>query len=116
MEWVGSVGDLMIAEGAFVVRLNSGCFESAALSHLSRFLQRPPDRWLRANVHVQGRPSGSSSLHTHSLQSEGILSPDLDVMFGRWRRLEPTTVSASYVTARDVQHHKAAEAGHSGNQ
>ena len=112
-------GDLMIVQGPSLFDWNTGCFESAALESFTRPSSDRLDSWLRANIHVRGRPEWIFvKLHTHGFQSQkDFLGPDLDAMFAameaRWNR---PPFRLHYVTAREMYNIiKAAEDGLSGD-
>jgi hypothetical protein len=112
-------GDLLMFQGPLAVNWRRGLFDGAAIETYA-----PPDpkrleTWLKAHVHVKGRPEWVFvKLHTHGIQSrQTFLSPALDAMFDemdlRWNR---PPFRLHYVTAREAYNiAKAAEAGHQGN-
>jgi hypothetical protein len=112
-------GDLMIVQGPLVVNWQKGRFEYA---ELETWTPPSPDRlgcWLKANVHVKGRPEWVFvKLHTHAIQSRSaFLSPELDAtlaaMNARWNQ---PPFRLHFVTAREAYNIvKAAEAGRTGN-
>lgn len=112
-------GDLMIFQGPLVIDWRRGAFEDGALES---YAPPAPDRlhsWLKANVHVAGRPEWVFvKLHTHGMQSrDTFLGPALEEALGemmhRWGR-DPFRLH--FVTAREAYNIvKAAEAGHGGD-
>lgn len=112
-------GDLLIVQGPLLFDWRLGWFEGAWIENFAPPYPERLGSWLRANLHVRGRPEWIFvKLHTHGLQSrKGFLSPELDEMFGAmeacWNQ-QPFRLH--YVTAREMYNIiKAAEAGHSGD-
>jgi hypothetical protein len=112
-------GDLMIFQGPTAVdwrhaRIDDGSVENSSPPH-----PRRQAAWLKANVHVPGRPEWIFlKLHTHAMQNRAsFLSPACDATFAameQWWTRPPFRLH--YVTAREAYNIvKAAEAGHSGN-
>src|SRR5262249_43902063 len=112
-------GDLLIFQGPSVIDWSRGRVEMAAVES---FAPPSPDRldaWLKANVHVQGRPEWIFvKLHTHGMQSQDtMLGRALDdtfrAMVETWNR---PPFRLHFVTAREAYNIvKAAEAGRSGD-
>jgi hypothetical protein len=112
-------GDLMLFQGPLVIDWRTGKFEDGSLERDS---SPSPDRlacWLKANVHVRGRPEWVFvKLFTHGIQNrETVLGPAMDTMLAamaeRWNR---PPFRLHFVTAREAYNIvKAAEAGLSGN-
>jgi hypothetical protein len=112
-------GDLLIFQGPLVVNWKTGKFEDGGLENWAPPSPDRLDLWLRANVHVQGRPEWIFvKLYTHAVQSSAaFLGPGLDALFEamdtRWNQ---PPFRLHYVTAREAYNiAKAAEAGHDGN-
>jgi hypothetical protein len=112
-------GDLMIFQGPLVVDWDAGRVEDGAVENPTPPRPDRIDHWLRANVHVAGRPEWVFvKLHTHGLQSrQAFLGPEmetlLEAMTTRWGR---PPFRLHFVTARESYNIvKAAEAGLSGN-
>ena len=112
-------GDLMIFQGPSVVDWERARFEDAAVEDYTPLEPWRLGPWLKANVHVAGRPEWVFvKLHTHGMQSRhGLLSGGLDTLFAamgeQWNR---PPFRLHYVTAREAYNIvKAAEAGHCGN-
>ncbi len=124
-------GDLMICQGPTVIDMDLPYVETAAIESFAPPLPFRLDRWLSANVHVQGRPEWKFiKLHTHGTQSrdrwfekdgefgfDGDIKNTFDSMFNemesKWKK---GGYRLHYVTAREMFNIiKAAEAGHSGN-
>jgi hypothetical protein len=109
----------MIFQGPSVINWQRGRVESAAVES---FDLPAPDRlepWLRANVHVHGRPEWVFvKLHTHGMQSQdSFLGPALDETFAAmvdvWNQ---PPFRLHFVTAREAYNIvKAAEAGCAGD-
>jgi hypothetical protein len=112
-------GDLLIFQGPSVVDWQRGRLEDGALEDFA-----PPaaDRlraWLRANVHVRGRPEWLFvKLHSHAVQSQvAFLGAGLEEMFAameeHWNR---PPFQLHYVTAREAYNIvRAAESGRTGD-
>jgi len=112
-------GDLMIVQGPLLFDWAAGNFESSAIENSSPPSAHRLESWLRANVHVSGRPEWVFvKLHTHGLQSEeAFLSEQLGELFEamelKWSR---PPFRLHFVTAREMYNIiKAAEAGNSGD-
>jgi hypothetical protein len=112
-------GDLMIFQGPSVVDWERARFEDAAVEDYTPLERWRLGPWLKANVHVAGRPEWVFvKLHTHGMQSrQGLLSTGLETLFAamgeQWNR---PPFRLHYVTAREAYNIvKAAEAGLSGN-
>jgi hypothetical protein len=112
-------GDLMIFQGPIGLDLRYGNWDDGALENSS-----PPDpkrlaSWLKANVHVAGRPEWLFvKLHTHAMQNRAsFLGPGADAMFAameQWWNRPPFRLH--FVTAREARNiARAAEAGHDGD-
>jgi hypothetical protein len=112
-------GDLMIFQGPLMVDWRHGRFEGAALESFAPPAPERLDPWLRANVHVNGRPEWVFvKLHTHGLQSRETLFPSgLDGLFAEMTRTwNRPPFRLHFTTAREAFNiAKAAEAGHSGD-
>jgi hypothetical protein len=112
-------GHLLIFQGPLVVDWQAGRFEDGALEP---WMPASPDRlgaWLRAHVHVRGRPEWVFvKLHTHGMQSrDHFLGPAVEgllrAMTERWTR---DGYRLHFVTAREAYNiARAAEAGHAGD-
>ena len=118
---VGGVpcGDLLIFQGPSVVDWERGRFEDAAVEDYTPLAAWRLGPWLKANVHVGGRPEWLFvKLHTHGMQSRAaLLDTGLDTLFSameeRWNR---PPFRLHYVTAREAYNIvKAAEAGRTGD-
>jgi hypothetical protein len=112
-------GDLLLVQGPLVLDWARGGFEDGALETFAPPAPQRLDLWLKAHVHVHGRPEWVFvKLHTHGMQSRSaFLSADLDALFAsmnsRWNR---RPFRLHYVTAREAYNIiRAAEAGHAGN-
>jgi hypothetical protein len=112
-------GGLLLLQGPLVVDWGAGKLEDGALES---WAPPSPDRlaaWLKAHVHVRGRPEWVFvKLHTHGIQSrETFLSPALDELFEAMERCwNRPPFRLHYVTAREAYNiAKAAEAGLDGN-
>jgi hypothetical protein len=85
-------GDLLLFQGPVHVDWRRGTVEEAALENGRRPAAGRLDDWLRAHVHVRGRPEWIFvKLHTHSVQSQEVLlgAPMLATwraMVERWTR------------------------------
>jgi hypothetical protein len=112
-------GDLMIFQGPTAFdwrhsRIDDGSVENSSPPHPRRL-----GVWLKANVHVLGRPEWVFvKLHTHAMQNRAsFLSSACDATFAameHWWTRPPFRLH--YVTAREAFNIvKAAEAGHSGD-
>jgi hypothetical protein len=112
-------GDLMIFQGPLVLDWRGGRFDWGALE---TYAPPSPHRltcWLKAHVHVKGRPEWVFvKLHTHGLQSRALWSgSQLDELFeamdATWNR---PPLRLHYATAREAYNIvKAAEAGMDGD-
>jgi len=112
-------GDLLIFQGPLVVDWNNGHIEAAAIENFSPPSPERLDNWLKANIHVRGRPEWIFvKLHTHGMQSRDVLlGPGFDAMLSamveRWNR---PPFRLHFTTAREAYNMiKAAEAGLRGN-
>jgi len=112
-------GDLMIFEGPLVIDWRTGKFENGGLERDS---PPSPDRlvpWLRANVHVRGRPEWVFvKAFSHGFQNwSTILGPGMETMLAAMvERWDCPPFRLHFVTAREAYNIvKAAEAGLSGN-
>jgi len=112
-------GDLMIFEGPLTIDWRAGRIEDGALEFFAPPSPARMDQWLRANVHVKGRPEWLFvKLHCHGVQSQGTLcGPEFDAlceaMTTRWNR---PPFRLHFATAREAYNMvKAAEAGCRGN-
>lgn len=112
-------GELMIFQGPVAVDWRTGCLEDGALENSSPPHPRRLAGWLKAHVHVPGRPEWVFvKLHTHAMQNRAsFLSPANDAVFSameHWWNRPPFRLH--YVTAREAYNLvKAAEAGHGGD-
>jgi hypothetical protein len=112
-------GDLMIFQGPTAIDWRHGRFDDGSVENSSPPHPRRLGAWLKANVHVPGRPEWVFvKLHTHAMQNRAsFLSPASDATFAameHWWTKPPFRLH--YVTAREAYNIvKAAEAGHSGN-
>jgi hypothetical protein len=112
-------GDLMLFQGPLVINWQTGKFDN---SGLECSCPPSPERlapWLKANVHVRGRPEWVFvKAFTHGIQNKStILGPGMEDMLAamveRWNR---PPFRLHFVTAREAYNiAKAAEAGLSGN-
>ena len=112
-------GDLMIFQGPVYVDWKRKYTESAALESFAPFYPARMENWIRAGIHVIGRPEWVFiKLHTHGMQSgDYILGRQLDGMFSEVeRRFKEPPYYLHYITAREGYNIvKAAEAGLEGN-
>jgi hypothetical protein len=112
-------GDLMIFQGPTAFDWRHGRIDDGGVENSSPPHPRRLGAWLKANVHVPGRPEWVFvKLHTHAMQNRAsFLSPLCDATFaamGQWWTRPPFRLH--YVTAREAYNIvKAAEAGCSGN-
>jgi hypothetical protein len=112
-------GDLMIFQGPTSFDWRYGRIDDGGVENSSPPHPRRLGAWLKANVHVPGRPEWVFvKLHTHAMQNRAsFLSPLCDATFaamGEWWTRPPFRLH--YVTAREAYNIvKAAEAGFSGN-
>jgi hypothetical protein len=111
--------ELLMVQGPLVIDWASGKFENGALE--SHFPPAPDrlDAWLKAHVHVRGRPEWVFvKLFTHGIQNwEAMLGGGAEAMFAamveRWNR---PPFRLHFVTAREAHNIiRAAEAGHAGS-
>jgi len=114
-----SSGDLMIFQGPLYVDWKHKYTESAALESFAPYRARRIDNWIRAGIHVAGRPEWIFvKLHTHGMQSKDVvLSNQLsDMLYDLEKRFKVPPFHLHYVTAREAYNiSKAAEAGESGD-
>jgi len=112
-------GDLMIFQGPLLVDWKRKYTESAAFESFAPYRPWRIDNWIRAGIHVIGRPEWIFvKLHTHGMQSrDAVLSDQLDAMLSDLeRQFKNPPFSLHYVTSREAYNIvKAAEAGKSGN-
>jgi len=112
-------GDLMIFQGPTAFDWRHGRIDDGSVENSSPPHPRRLGAWLKANVHVAGRPEWVFiKLHTHAMQNRAsFLSPQCDATFAameEWWTRPPFRLH--YVTAREAYNIvKAAEAGHAGN-
>jgi hypothetical protein len=112
-------GDLMIFQGPTAFDWRYGRIDDGSVENSSPPHPRRLGAWLKANVHVPGRPEWVFiKLHTHAMQNRAsFLSPACDATFAameHWWMQPPFRLH--YVTAREAYNIvKAAEAGHAGN-
>jgi hypothetical protein len=113
------VGDLMIFQGPSGIDWERGRFEDAAIEDYTPLGAWRLEPWLKANVHVTGRPEWVFvKLHTHGMQSRNaLLGWGLDTLFtamqAQWNR---PPFRLHFVTAREAYNIvKAAEAGRTGD-
>lgn len=115
---VAASGDLMIFQGPMYIDWIRGRMEYAAIEGSAPYSPKRIDYWLRAGVHVKGRPQWVFiKLHTHGMQSmDSLLSSGLDAMFTDLEeRFKRPPYRLHYVTAREAYNIvKAAEAGVNG--
>jgi hypothetical protein len=114
-----TTGDLMIFQGPTAVDWRHGRIDDGSVENSSPPHPRRLAAWLKANVHVPGRPEWIFiKLHTHAMQNRAsFLSQACDDTFAameEWWTRPPFRLH--YVTAREAFNIvKAAEAGHSGD-
>ena len=110
-------GDLMIFQGPTAFDWRHGRIDDGSVENSSPPHPRRLGAWLKANVHVPGRPEWVFvKLHTHAMQNRAsFLSSACDATFAameHWWARPPFRLH--YVTAREVYNiARAAEAGHS---
>lgn len=111
---------LMLVHGPLLPfkRGSRPAMDDGDLAHYRRFSPDRLDRWVRAGVHVQGRPDRIFiKLHTHGAADENrraLLGEDLEALFAdaEERYNDGTRFRLHYVTAREVFNIvKATEAG-----
>jgi len=112
-------GDLLIFQGPTTLHWRAGRVEDAAIESFSPPAPDRLNQWLRANIHVRGRPEWVFvKLHCHGMQSRSVLGgPQIDALFetmvDRWNR---PPLRLHFATAREAYNiAKAAEAGMVGN-
>jgi hypothetical protein len=112
-------GDLILCQGPLLIDWRTGKFEDGALERHCPPAPERLDPWLRANVHVRGRPEWVFvKLFTHGIQHQDVvLGPPMEAtlaaMVERWNR---PPFRLHFVTAREAYNLvKAAEAGCSGD-
>jgi hypothetical protein len=112
-------GDLMLFQGPSVIDWSRGQVEDGALEYFAPPSPARLPAWLKANIHVRGRPEWVFiKLYSHGLQSrKALLGPGLEGVFeamvGSWNR-HPFRLH--FVTAREAFNIvKAAEAGLTGD-
>src|SRR5262249_24038379 len=102
-----------------VVNWEAGKFEDGGLETWMPPSPTRLDLWLRANIHVKGRPEWIFvKLYTHAVQSSAaFLGPGLDAMLEAMeQRWNQPPFRLHYVTAREAYNiAKAAEAGIDGS-
>jgi hypothetical protein len=112
-------GDLMIFQGPIYIDWKAARIETAAFETFMPFDERRTEYWLRANVHIPGRPEWKFiKLHTHGMQSMEIFKRGKLVEFfaGIKRAYQKPGYVLHYVSAREAYNiAKAAEAGMKGN-
>jgi hypothetical protein len=112
-------GDLLLFQGPVAVDWREGCLEDGALEDTSPPHPHRLPAWLKANVHIPGRPEWLFiKLNTHGMQNRAsFLSDEHDAQMRameHWWTQPPFRLH--YVTAREAYNIvKAAEAGRSGN-
>lgn len=116
---VPPTGDLMIFEGPLYVDWGNGYIEHSALETFAPYMRERVAYWLRAGVHVAGRPEWIFvKLHTHGMQSRGMfLGPQLEQLLSDLEtQYRGGKFRLHYVTAREAYNiAKAAEAGKTGD-
>lgn len=112
-------GDLMIFQGPIWVDWHRSCIEYAAFESYTPYFTERLDYWLKAGIHVKGRPEWLFiKLHTHGMQSRDVfLSAQLEHMLTDLEsKFKQKPFNLHYVTAREAYNIvKAAEAGETGN-
>ena len=112
-------GDLMLIQGPLYVDWQSSYFESASFEDALPYFTGRLDWWLKAGVHVVGRPEWVFvKLHTHGMQSRAsFLGDQLHRLLADLEaQCERESYSLHHVTAREAYNLvKAAEAGYSGD-
>jgi len=121
-------GDLMIIQGPLGLnwkRRKLGIFPRIENADIRRSSPPTPDRidrWIKAHVHVKGRPEWCFvKIHTHGTQEEDmetLLGKPVDDMYHdlEQRYNDGSRYVLHYVTAREMYNIvKAAEDGHAGN-
>lgn len=116
---VAASGDLMIFQGPMYIDWIRGRIECGAIEGFAPYSPERIDYWLKAAVHVKGRPQWVFiKLHTHGMQSmESFLGAGLHTMFSDLEeRFKRPPYRLHYVTAREAYNIvKAAEAGMNGD-
>ena len=112
-------GDLMIFQGPLYVDWKHKYTESAALESFAPYRARRIDNWIRAGIHVAGRPEWIFvKLHTHGMQSRDVFFGDQlnNMLTDLENRFKKSPYHLHYVTAREAYNIvKAAEAGEQGD-
>ncbi len=117
---VGSVVNdrLMIFEGPIAMDWHGG-LEYAAIEADPRFSHERVDKWIKANIHVIGRPEWVFvKVYSHGAQSKNVvIAHDMEVMLKNViARCEERGIALHFMSAREAFNVvKAAEAGQSGN-
>ena len=112
-------GDLMIFQGPIGLDLRRGVWDDGAVENTSPPHPNRLAAWLKANIHVAGRPEWLFvKLHTHAVKNrQSFLGAEADAMFSameHWWNRPPFRLH--FVTAREAYNIvKAAEAGHAGD-
>ena len=112
------VGDLVIFQGPLCIDWFSSYIEDASFETTTPFIKERLDFWLKADVHVKGRPMWKFiKLHTHGMQHrEVFLGESLIEMFDELDKIRTNNIRLHYVNAREAYNiAKAAEAGESGD-
>lgn len=116
-------GDLMIFQGpvglGWSPRWKRRYIEQGAFEEAYPYWRGRIGPWLRAGVHVEGRPRWLFvKIHTHGMQSRRVfLSRQLHTLLSDWERhAHRRGIRLHYVTAREAYNIvKAAEAGQTGD-
>ena len=117
---VGSVVNdrLMIFEGPMMMDWQGG-LEYAAIEADPRFSHDRVDKWIKANIHVTGRPEWVFvKVYSHGAQSKNVvIAHDMEVMLKSViARCKEREIDLHFMSAREAFNvAKAAEAGQSGN-
>jgi hypothetical protein len=112
-------GDLAMFQGPVAVNWEDGFVDDGSVEDSSPASPRRLDTWLKAHVHVEGRPEWAFvKLTTHAMQNRASflgrpMRDTLAAMQQRWRR---PPFRLHFVTAREAYNiARAAEAGHRGD-
>jgi len=114
-----SSGDLMIFQGPVYIDWKEKYIESASFETFAPYSARRIENWLRAGIHVAGRPEWIFiKVHTHGMQSRDVfLGNGLNNMLSDLeKRFKEAPYHLHYVTAREAYNiAKAAEADMQGD-